>query len=437
MLSALVMQSAVLVTGVLGARILGVEDRGRFALLTVVALATFHVSSGGLPLAVTYHLAAAPQKIRAAGLWCLRLWLVQSVFGVSVLAAAYYALFRSSPDVVRVAALATLPAVPAALGFVYGGAVLQGVRRFVAFNITRPLPPILQAIVLCALFVFGGGSLMSVSAAWVGATAASAVLVALVVARSVSSRLPDAEESLPKRELAAFGLRGFVGSSMPMENFRLDQLVVGLFLSPYALGLYAVAWSFMNLTRFVAEGIGAIAYPQVASTHASERRAVVARYIFLTAVATTATFCLLEIAVGRLIPFFFGEAFAPAVHVSRVLLIAALFLSYRRIVGECARGLGAPGAGSAGEAITVAVFVPLAWVLVPRFGLDGAATAVIAGAAAGVGVSFYGLVRAVRRTPAGETSVRQSWKRVIGLNAPGALTHLDGASVDVGGGELG
>ena len=50
-----------------------------------------------------------------------------------------------------------------------------------------------------------------------------------------------------------------------METFRLDQAVVGLFLTPAALGLYVVGLAFANLPRFIAQSVGYIAYPRINS----------------------------------------------------------------------------------------------------------------------------------------------------------------------------
>ena len=63
----------------------------------------------------------------------------------------------------------------------------------------------------------------------------------------------------------SFGLRSLFGSSSPFETFRLDQLLVGLVLTPVALGYYVVALAFTNLTRFLGQSIGMVTYPRIAA----------------------------------------------------------------------------------------------------------------------------------------------------------------------------
>ncbi len=65
--------------------------------------------------------------------------------------------------------------------------------------------------------------------------------------------------------MLSFGVRGMLGASSPIEYYRLDQAVVGLFLAPVALGIYTVALAFTNLPRFVSTSVGMVAYPHVAA----------------------------------------------------------------------------------------------------------------------------------------------------------------------------
>ena len=53
----------------------------------------------------------------------------------------------------------------------------------------------------------------------------------------------------------------------------------------------------------------------------------------------------LELIVGWLIPFFFGDDFSGAVVVTRILLIGVFFVSIRRVLTDGARGAGFPGLG--------------------------------------------------------------------------------------------
>ena len=188
----------------------------------------------------------------------------------------------------------------------------------------------------------------------------------------------------------------------PLESLRLDQAVVGLLLSPVALGLYVVGVSFTNLPRFVAQSIGVVAYPHVAA----ERDPVLARrsmwnLFWLSVLVCTAVIVPLELAAGWLIPAFFGDAFAPAVGIMQILLLSALFLSARRVLTDASRGVGLPILGTIAEVaswVALVICIPL---LAPAFGASGVAAAFALSAA----VSLLALVGLVVRTGLGRPAV--------------------------------
>src|SRR5215207_4887551 len=144
--------------------------------------------------------------------------------------------------------------------------------------------------------------------------------------------------------MQAFGAIGFLGTTSPVDTLQLDQLLVGLFLSPAALGLYVVGVAFTNLPRIFAQSVGYVVYPHVARQRTIEqaRRSIWISGA-LTAAITGAIVAALELASGWMVPFFFGDTFAGAVPLTQILLAGAAFVSVRRVLSDGARGAGYPG----------------------------------------------------------------------------------------------
>ena len=91
----------------------------------------------------------------------------------------------------------------------------------------------------------------------------------------------------------------------PVELLRIDQAVVGLFLSTASLGLYVVALSFTNLTRFVAQSVGMVAYPHIAAEKDRARAwQSMWRFVGVATVVCSALVMAMEVSVGWLVPFF-------------------------------------------------------------------------------------------------------------------------------------
>ena len=190
-----------------------------------------------------------------------------------------------------------------------------------------------------------------------------------------------------------FGLKGLLGWSSPIETFRLDQAVVGLFLSPAGLGLYVVGLAFANLPRFIAQSVGYIAYPRIAAHKGEEAWRELWQFFWLATGASALIVLGLELGVEWLVPVFFGEEFSGAIALTRILLVGALFLSARRVLTDGAQGLGQPGLGTIAEVSSWLFLLPALGIFTPLWDERGVALALTVSAA----LSFAVLLTLVLR----------------------------------------
>jgi O-antigen/teichoic acid export membrane protein len=94
-----------------------------------------------------------------------------------------------------------------------------------------------------------------------------------------------------------------------------------------------------------------------------------------------------------LLPIVFTEAFAGAVPLTLLLLIASVFSSGSAILGPALAAADRPSAGSIAEVVSLVVTVPGLLILLPGMGATGAAVTTIAA----YGVGFGVLLAAARR----------------------------------------
>jgi O-antigen/teichoic acid export membrane protein len=237
-------------------------------------------------------------------------------------------------------------------------------------------------------------ALIDVTVAWVGAYVTTAIVTARM--SSVRSDAP-ASEAPSLRTLGSFGLRGLLGATSPVETLRLDQAVVGLALSPSALGIYVVAMAFTNLPRIISQSIGMVAFPSLARrTAGPDAKRMTLQFVLLGTAGAVASVAVLELAIGWALPFAFGHAYAGGVGPARILLVGALFWSIRRILADVLRGEGRPFAGTLAELTSWVVLLPGVGILGSMYGLDGVAVAVLLAAAASMLVCLFELVRSRR-----------------------------------------
>jgi O-antigen/teichoic acid export membrane protein len=368
LLTAGLSQLVTVISGVLVARSLGPQDRGYLALVVLVPTILTQLANFGLPLAATYYVAGDRSRAAPIARSVLRDAVAQTVVIIAVQLVILWAFFVDEPDRVLVAGLLSLGALPGILAQQYGLALLQGLQRFAAFNTLRMMPAAMYTLGVVMVFVLGLDQLVEIASVWV-IVQAGVGLFTLVFALSGLPPEPT-QGSVPSRaQLTKFGLKSFIGYVSPVETFRLDQAIIALFLPPTALGLYVVSLAFTNLPRFVAQSIGMVAYPKVASM--SDPQAAlrgVWRYFLVGALFTALVIAPLEAMAGLLVRLFFGDEFAGAESITRILLLGTFFVALRRVLADGARGAGYPGLGTVAEVASWISFLPALALLLPLGG---------------------------------------------------------------------
>src|SRR5439155_18192495 len=160
-------QGMLMISGILVARLLGVENRGHLALMTLFPLIIVLTGTLGLPTATTYYIAQGTDARR----------LVRSLLGPAlrqavVLQVAHgallWAVFHGTPGAVEAAAGYTVVGIPAFMTLTWGLAILQGQHRFRAFNVFRLLQPTLYSAAAVVVFAAGIHDIRVIAAAWAG-----------------------------------------------------------------------------------------------------------------------------------------------------------------------------------------------------------------------------------------------------------------------------
>ncbi|HEX8123182.1 MAG TPA: oligosaccharide flippase family protein [Solirubrobacteraceae bacterium] len=403
-------QAILMASGIVVARLLGVENRGHLALMTLFPLILTMTGTLGLHTATTYYVAQGHSTraiLRVVRGTAIR----QAVLLLAIEAVILVAVFWNETPGIHLAAAFSALGVPALVMLLWAQAILQGEHRYRAWNMARLSGPLLYSAILVLVFVADSEHIALVAGVW-SVTLFVASLLTLMYALRHAHR--EGKPAPPLDEMKRFGVKGMVGWISPLETFQLDQLFIGLALTASDLGLYVVGAAFTNLTRlFVPQSLGMIAYPHVAAKRTrAEARAAVWRFFLLSLVVCGVAVAALELVIGDLIPFFFGDEFADAVPLARILLIGSLFLGLRRVLTDGTRGAGEPTLGTVAEGITAAAAIPAVILVGTHAGAEGVAWALTAsyavGLAAMIAMTVVVLARPARQDddpPAAEVEV--------------------------------
>jgi O-antigen/teichoic acid export membrane protein len=158
-------------------------------------------------------------------------------------------------------------------------------------------------------------------------------------------------------------------------NYRLDAFLVNFFLGPAGVGIYSVSVALAEMLWYLPNAVSFVIFPRAARTRPEAMNAFTPR-VFRTTLALTALGGLALAALGRtLIVLIYGEAFAPAYGPLLALLPGVVLLGGAKVLTNEIAGRGHPQYNSMASALGLGLTIFLDLLLIPRFGVLGAAIA--------------------------------------------------------------
>ena len=213
-----------------------------------------------------------------------------------------------------------------------------------------------------ALAMYAAGSALGMVGLWAGARRA--------VARSSPSG------SVTYRELLRYGLPLYPGSLTSFFSSRADVFLIAALAAnaSASLGFYSMAVTLAEMATYLPNAVSSNFLPHVAGAQRADADrdvAIVARSTLLL----TGVTALMLAPIGTLLIHLLLPAFTPALPALYVLLPAVVTLALTRVVGEYVAGLGRTGRTSAATMLGFAVNLAANVVLIPPYGIVGAAVA--------------------------------------------------------------
>jgi O-antigen/teichoic acid export membrane protein len=177
------------------------------------------------------------------------------------------------------------------------------------------------------------------------------------------------------RKVAAYGFKAQLGSIALLLNARLDFAIVGALIGPASLGIYAVASRYAELLRLPALAMNYVLYPTYARDGGAVAAAGVRRMLPRIGWIPAAVAVPMALAAPLVLPLFFGEPFRAAVVPAWILLVGLAGGGVTGVISAYLSGVNRPGLYSAALGAGLPVTVVLDLLLIPPFGVAGAAVA--------------------------------------------------------------
>lgn len=378
---------------VIVARALGPELRGEYAAVTAWTAVLALIGQLGQPAAVCFFVAHRPEEARGyvATSRALLLTSAMIVLAAGLLLAPVLARGHTELTTAYRIGFVTLLAMVPAASYMFA---LQA-KDLRLWNTTGAVQPVLS---LAALIVVWRLRLLTLDLALVIFAASSLGQLGWAYYRCRTTGLaPGRAQASLSRPLARYGVAQIAALTPAALNAYLDQLVLSLVVAPVVLGRYAIAVTCTLLPLPLVTAIGNVAFPRLAARQHLDRLGRRMQWLGIASAGGAAAAALipLDLIAPWLIPRVFGPTYADVTPLLWALTPAGALLACNQVTGDMLRGRRRPLMVAWAEGLAAVFTVTLLLILLPAFGVYGAAIA----SAVAYGVALAVMLLCLYRLP--------------------------------------
>ena len=405
-----------LFTGIITARALGPENRGIFTLAALFPASLVTLSKLGQGIASVYFIRREKEDISQVASNLLFLALA---IGIVLSALGYFLkdfwLEYALKGVPLWALIAVLPLAPILLTESYLYGLLQATDRFRVYN-TRLLAEAVLTLggMALALLVFKAG----LSGAFLVAVGVRTLMVSwviLTIHRGTPFRFRF-DTDLFKRMLR-YGLKSHVQIIASHFHFKAAMYLVAYYTSPAQVAFYGIASRLAEHILWVPQSLGMVLFPRLAGSEEEKAHE-------MTAMAVRQSVCLTAIVAvgvslfgGWLVTTWYGADYAPAARPltlcsAAIVMMSAFVLLSRNFTSRNKQTINILAAY-----VALLGNIILNVILIPKYGIEGAAFATIGSYGTAASILLFFFVRdsgiSVRRVLLPERSDIELWRNLL------------------------
>lgn len=362
-------------TGIICARFLGPVGRGEQSAIMLWPSLLGQLFTLGLQTSVIYNMKKNPQEsgnfiftaclihlgtsvfITAAGIWFVPVWL--SSYSHETVVLAQILMFFA----------------PSVLFTNYLNAVMQGREDFKGFNRRRYLPVVATLIMLLGLALTGHLTPFTSALSYFLPNVPVGIYTVYQLFRMYKTSLKGIVSSV--KRLITYGLSSYLIDIVATLTLFMDQVVMVRLMTPTDLGLYLVALSLARMVGIFQNAIAIVLLPKAAGMSRDETISLTMKVFRIASTGTCIIALVLMVISPTALILLYGEKYREATGIIWILLLETALSGAVWVLAQTFMALGKPGKVSLLQAIGLSISIPLLIFLVPRFGLTGAACALL------------------------------------------------------------
>ena len=177
------------------------------------------------------------------------------------------------------------------------------------------------------------------------------------------------------KDCLRLGIKGYLANLFQFFNYRLDVLLLSFFMGVTAVGIYTTAVATAEVLWYMPEAAATVLFPRTAGTSEEEARSFTPMVSRTVSPWTLAWGILLALLSYPVVILVFGGQYAAAVRPLQLLLPGVVMLSLGKVLASDLGGRGLLLYNTISSLVGLIATVALDLLLIPRWGINGAAVA--------------------------------------------------------------
>lgn len=363
------------ISSVIVARILGPEDRGIYTYLLLLTSFLLPILTFGIGGGITYYISSKENKPDAVfvTVFLTSIFFGFLITGIIFILWYFQKLGATGNRIQLLDLLLLLGAVVSNTVFFFVSRMLTGDSKFTALNwLTIAQGLINPVLLLILVWIFGLG-LHGASASLFAINTIICIASLVFAVRSYNLYFGLDLQFIKKS--FRYGIKGWLGDMAVRANLRLDQILLGAAVSASALGIYSVAVMLVELIWIIPDAIGPVLFNKIAAEKDINERINLTNKINRILIGLSVVIGVL-LFIGTyfiILPYGYGKAYDGVVMPLLLMIPGSILFIIAKVITKLLSGSGKIGATSTAMVIGSLMTILFYFLLIPRYGLIGAA----------------------------------------------------------------
>lgn len=366
-----------LVGSIILARWLGPSQRGVFAAIILIPTILQYFVNFGLSSATIYFTAQPNSNKNTIWSNLVLIGFIQSIIGI-LLGYFIITLYLQKYDLAIVhLGYLYLFTIPLGLFGMYSTYILQGASQFKVTNVLKCIVPFGYCIGIVWLRFQQILTIQNLVYVQVFIQFSYLIIAVFLLYQILLNQFIFKIEYDSICQMLTYSVKVWFGDISHLANSRIDQFLIGGFLSSSDLGIYTVAISVARFTNVFADAITTIMLPSITGKNSFQEKVTEILDFFKKYWIFSVIFHLIfALSLPIVIPFVFGNAYSESTIICQILVLGSLFVNAKTVLGGGIMGMGFPAIMSYVEFSGMIISLTFSILLLKMFGLIGISTAI-------------------------------------------------------------